>query len=195
MPMTILLRREVPIRTLLAVTGEQAKALAAPVRLAMLELLGNRPMSIDELATELPRHGFRQAPNTLRHHLEQLRKAGLVEQAVLQQTRGAVLKFYSATGRPLHGSLPGLGEEDLQALSERMRGPVTRALTELRGSEHRRLARLAEEIAPCSLCPKVSREELVLLTVMHRATADALREAEGPATARPRSPTAPPMRG
>ncbi len=89
------------MRTLLAVTGEQARALAAPVRLAMLELLGNRPMSIDELAEELPRHGFRQAPNTLRHHLEQLRKAGLVEQAVLEQTRGAVLQYLLCNGPPV----------------------------------------------------------------------------------------------
>jgi DNA-binding transcriptional ArsR family regulator len=173
--MTILLRREVPMRTLLAVTGEQARALAAPVRLAMLELLGNRPMSIDELAAELPAHGFRQAANTLRHHLELLRKAGLVEQAVLEQTRGAVLQYYSATGRPLHGTVPGVSEEDLDALAERLRGPVREALAGLRASESRRLSRVKGKIAPCPRCPDVNLEELVLLTALYRAGVDSLQ--------------------
>jgi DNA-binding transcriptional ArsR family regulator len=185
--MTILLRREVPMRLLLAVTGEQARALAAPVRLAMLELLGNRPMSIDELAVELPRHGFLQAPNTLRHHLEQLRKAGLVEQAVLEQTRGAVLQYYSATGRPLHGDLTGASEEDLEALAVRLRGPVARAIEGLRETEHRRLARLKERMEPCPRCPSVNVEELVLLTAIHRAAVDALRHDLAPAAPRPRA--------
>jgi DNA-binding transcriptional ArsR family regulator len=194
--MTILFRREVPMRKLLAVTGEQARALAAPVRLAMLELLGNRPMSIDELAAELPAHGFRQAPNTLRHHLELLRKAGLVEQAVLEQTRGAVLQYYSATGRPLHNNLPGLGEEDLEALTARLRTPVSQALGELRASEHRRLARVAGKVADCPRCAKGQVEELVLLTALHQAAVDALRENEAamPARVRSRGPASPERR-
>jgi DNA-binding transcriptional ArsR family regulator len=191
--MTILLRREVPMRSLLAVTGDQARALAAPVRLAMLELLGNRPMSIDELAAELPRHGFPQAPTTLRHHLEQLRKAGLVEQAVLEQTRGAVLQFYAATGRPLHASTRELGEEDLEALARRLRGPVARALRELRGSEARRLGRLADQMAHCSRCPSDNVEQLVLLTALHRAASDVLRMA-GPAPSSAHVRTADPSR-
>ncbi len=192
--MTILLRREVPMRTLLAVTGEQARALAAPVRLAMLELLATRPMSIDELAEELPGHGFRQAPNTLRHHLELLRKAGLVEQAVLEQTRGAVLQYYSATGRPLHGAVPHVSEEDLDVLADRLRGPVAEALAELRSTEGRRLSRVKGKMAPCPRCPEVNLEELVLLTALHRAGVDALQGRAHVATDTPRAPATAPTR-
>lgn len=178
------------MRTLLAVTGEQARALAAPVRLAMLELLGNRPMSIDELAEELPAHGFRQAPNTLRHHLEQLRRAGLVEQAVLEQTRGAVLQYYSATGRPLHGSLPAPSEEDLDLLAKRLTGPVAAALRDLRATEARRLARVQGNFASCPRCPQVNLEEQVLLTALYRAGVDALRADPSAPEPRPRSTVA-----
>lgn len=175
--MTVLHRREVPIRTLLAITPEQARALSAPVRLAMLELLGHRPMSIDELADELPHHGFRQAPNTLRHHLEQLRKAGLVEQAILEQTRGAILQYYAATSRPLHADVPLATDADVAALADRLRAPVGRALDELRTREGRRLARARDRVAACPRCPEGQAEEQILLSALQRAALESLHEA------------------
>jgi DNA-binding transcriptional ArsR family regulator len=176
--MSVLLRRVVPIRSLLAVTPEQARALSAPVRIAMLELLGTRPMSIDELAAELPDHGFRQAPNTLRHHLELLRNAGLVEHAILEQTRGAVLQYYSATGRPLHQKLSPDSEGDLDALAARMRDPVRAAIQSVERSDGARLRRVAAQLGACPRCAGSRARELAILAAVHRAAADCLRRPE-----------------
>src|SRR5580658_9505981 len=96
-PMPVLFRREVPLRTIVPIQAGQARALQAPIRLAMLDLLAQRPMSVEDLSGELPAHGFRKATNTLRHHLEILVSAELVELAVLEQTRGAVLKYFAAS--------------------------------------------------------------------------------------------------
>jgi DNA-binding transcriptional ArsR family regulator len=176
--MTVLFRREVPLRTLLAITGDQARAISQPVRLAMLELLAKQPMSIDELARELPKHGFRQAPNTLRHHLELLRNAGLVEQAVLEQNRGAVLQYYSATGRPMHNRLPEESEVDMEALAAALRTPVRQALNDLRAEQGTRLRRVVGQVERCPRCQTDHARDLILLTAVHRATMDYLKDEE-----------------
>lgn len=177
--MTVLFRREVPLRTLLAITGEQARAISQPVRLAMLELLAQQPMSIDELAHALPKHGFRQAPNTLRHHLEVLRNAGLVEQAALEQNRGAVLQYYSATGRPLHNRLPEESEIDVEALTVALRTPIRHALDDLCEAEGPRLRRIVGQVERCPRCRTDHARDIVLLTAIHRATLDYLQDADG----------------
>lgn len=185
--MPVLFRRDVPVRALFAITPEQARALASPIRVAMLELLGARPMSIDELAADLPAHGFKQAPNTLRHHLELLRNAGLVEQAMLEQTRGAVLQYYAATSRPLHQQLSEDGETELDALAARLRPTLTAAVRSVERTESARIRRLVRHLEECPRCASDGTRELVLLAALHRASVQALRQTARPnGHARPR---------
>ena len=174
--MPVLFRRDVPVRSLFAITPEQARALASPIRVAMLELLGTRPMSIDELAADLPAHGFKQAPNTLRHHLELLRNAGLVEQAMLEQTRGAVLQYYAATSRPLHQRFSEDGEAELDALAERLRPALTAAVRSVERTDPARIRRLVRHLEECPRCASDGRRDLVLLAALHRASVQALRQ-------------------
>jgi DNA-binding transcriptional ArsR family regulator len=173
--MPVLFRREVPLRAVVAVRPSEARALQAPIRLAMLDLLAQRAMSVEDLSAELPAHGFRKATNTLRHHLEILVSSGLVELAVLEQTRGAVLKYFSATTRPLHFALPEAAEADLELLAERLAGSVGPAMEKLSKSDRERIRRLADSIRRCPRCPQDYYEEYVLLTAMHRACVTHLR--------------------
>ena len=174
--MTILFRRHVPIRTLIAIEATQARALAAPIRLAMLDLLSTRPMSIEELSEELPSHGFRKATNTLRHHLEILVKAGLAELALLEQARGAVLKYFAASARPLHYHVPDEDEEEFGLLVAQLEGTVSSALDELARTDAARVKRIADSIRPCPRCPPGHLSEFVLLSALHRAGVGYLRE-------------------
>jgi len=192
--MPVLFRREVPLRTVVAIQAAEARALQAPIRLAMLDLLAQRPMSVEDLATELPAHGFRKATNTLRHHLEILVSAGLVELAVLEQTRGAVLKYFAAAARPLHFTLPQSGDGDMGHLVERLAGPTATMMQALGRSDRERVSRLAESIRRCPRCSSEYYEEYVLLAAMNRACVAYLgsresrrRSASPSASARPRT--------
>ena len=174
--MPVLYRREVPLRTVVAVTAPQARALQAPIRLAILDLLSVRPMSIEELAEELPDHGFRKAPNTLRHHVELLRKAELIELALLEQSRGAVLKYYASAARPLHYEIPANLAGDVDAMAARILPAVRSTMAGLARSQGGRLRRVADGIRPCSRCPTEYFTDYVQLEVLHRACLAFLRE-------------------
>jgi DNA-binding transcriptional ArsR family regulator len=173
--MPVLFRREVPLRTIVPIQAGQARALQAPIRLAMLDLLAQRPMSVEDLSGELPAHGFRKATNTLRHHLEILVSAELVELAVLEQTRGAVLKYFAASARPLHFALPDAAEADMNYLAGRIEAPVAAAISALAKSERARVARLAQSIRRCPRCSSEYYDEYVLLLAVHRACVAYLR--------------------
>jgi DNA-binding transcriptional ArsR family regulator len=174
--MPVLFRREVPLRTIVAVEPQQARALQAPLRLAMLDLLAQRPMSIEQLAEELPAHGFRKAHNTLRHHLDILVRAGLVELSVLEQTRGAVLKYYAAASRPLHFQLPESTQADVQVLAAKISEQTGGAVEQLLRTEADRIARVARSVPSCPRCSREHLEEFVLLSAMHVAAVDLLRQ-------------------
>jgi len=192
----VLFRREVPLRSLVAIEAAQARALQAPIRLAMLDLLAQRPMSVEDLSEELPNHGFRKATNTLRHHLEILVSSGLVELAVLEQTRGAVLKFFAASARPLHFALPESEASEMAALSDRLVAPISAAIRGLSKTERARIARLVASIRPCPRCSSEYYEEYVLLMAVHRACVAYLRHRtpapRGPRPGPARSPRARP---
>lgn len=189
--MPVLFRREVPIRDIITVQAKQARALQSPIRLAMLDLMAARPMSVDELAEELPAHGFRKATNTLRHHLDVLAKADLVELALLEQTRGAVLKYFSASARPLHHRLPESASADLEELARHLVGPISGALRKLAADEPERVARLAQSVRRCPRCPEDHYTDYVLLAAMHRACVEYLRQPHAPSG----DPAAAPARG
>jgi DNA-binding transcriptional ArsR family regulator len=194
--MPVLFRRDVPIRTIVAIEAGHARALQAPIRLAMLDLLSCRPMSVEELGEELPSHGFRKATNTLRHHLEILVRSGLVELALLEQTRGAVLKYFAAAARPLHYHIPETAEADMEDLTRRLAPVVRTALRSLARTEASRVSRVARSVRKCPRCPSDHYAEFVLLAALHRASVSYLRDADGSAGGKAkRSPPARPRAG
>lgn len=73
-----------------------AQGLNDPVRLRILEVLGSKPMSAEEISKALGSSGLKKATTTIRHHLDMLKEAGLIEAAKMVEVRGAVMKYYSA---------------------------------------------------------------------------------------------------
>lgn len=191
--LTVLFKRDVlPLQAVL-VDPAQAAALQAPVRLAMLELLRRRPMAIDELAEELRHEGFRKAPNTLRHHLELLKKADLVELALLQQSRGAVLKFYAASARPFHHRIPPTSEPELERLANEARPALRRVIDRLLDGHEEDVGRIAGQLSRCPRCAPVDLTDFVVVAIVRRGTTEALRERHrsAPPGRRPGRPTSP----
>jgi DNA-binding transcriptional ArsR family regulator len=94
-----LFQKDVKIRRVTTLGHLAAQALGDPARMRILELISHRPMNADEIAKALGNAGLKKATTTVRHHLDTLKEAGLVETAKMVEVRGAVMKYYSATHR------------------------------------------------------------------------------------------------
>lgn len=70
---------------------EQVRAVADPLRLRILEVFSQKPMTTKQVATSLG-----EKPTRLYHHVEILERAGLIMLIETRKNRGTIEKYYSA---------------------------------------------------------------------------------------------------
>jgi DNA-binding transcriptional ArsR family regulator len=102
---TILQKSVRPTRVIL-LDQKSAQALSETLRMRILEILNHKPMSAEEIAHALEGFGHKKAVTTIRHHLDALKNAGLVEATRMVEVRGAVLKYYAPTVRAFGLEMP-----------------------------------------------------------------------------------------
>jgi DNA-binding transcriptional ArsR family regulator len=81
-------------------TPEQVKAIGHPLRTAILQLLHERAATITELAETVER-----PKSTVAHHVEVLRREGLVQIVRTRQVRAVQERFYGRTARMFYVAL------------------------------------------------------------------------------------------
>src|SRR5687768_4810364 len=101
-----ILQKNVRKTRIVSLDQKSAQALSDSVRMRIMEVLNHRPMSAEELTRMLAGMGHKKAVTTIRHHLDALKTAGLIEVTRLVEVRGAVLKYYSPTVRAFSFELP-----------------------------------------------------------------------------------------
>ena len=99
--MSILLQKNLKINRIIATNIEQTKALDDPARIKTIQILYHKQLSADQIAVELSKGGYKKAITTIRHHLDILKKAKLVEIVKMEEVRGAVMKFYGTSVRTI----------------------------------------------------------------------------------------------
>jgi DNA-binding transcriptional ArsR family regulator len=104
--MSTLLQKEIKINKIMATNVEQTKALDDPARIRILQVLYHKQLSTEQIVEELRKIGYKKATTTIRHHLDVLKEAGLVEIVRMEEIRGAVLKYYGTTVRIMGHKLP-----------------------------------------------------------------------------------------
>ncbi len=104
--MSTLLQKEIKINKTLATNVEQAKALDDYARIRILQILYHKQLSTEQIVEELHKEGYKKATTTIRHHLDVLKDAGLVEIVKMEEIRGAVQKYYGTTVKVLGHKLP-----------------------------------------------------------------------------------------
>ena len=92
-----LFQKDIKARRVTTMGHVAAQGLGDPARIRILEVLGQKPMAAEEIAKALGSSGFKKATTTIRHHLDTLKEAGLIEVAKMVEVRGAVMKYYSPT--------------------------------------------------------------------------------------------------
>ena len=104
--MSTLLQKELKVNRILTTNTEQAKALDDVARIKILQILYHDELSAEQITEGLHKNGYTKATTTIRHHLEVLKNAGLIDIVKIQEVRGAVMKYYSTSVKLLGYKTP-----------------------------------------------------------------------------------------
>jgi DNA-binding transcriptional ArsR family regulator len=101
-----LLEKKIKVNRILTTSLKHARAIEDPVRAKIIEILYHRALSADQILTELKKTGYKKALTTVRHHLDILKESGLIEIVKIEESRGAITKFYSTSTKLLSYAAP-----------------------------------------------------------------------------------------
>ncbi len=104
--MSTLLEKQIKVNRIVTTSIEHARAIEDPARAKIVELLYRQALSADQICTALKKFGIKKALTTIRHHLDILKVSGLIEIARIEESRGAITKFYSTSTKLLDFQTP-----------------------------------------------------------------------------------------
>ena len=105
--MAVLLKKNISINRIITIGIEHAKAVDDPLRVKILQILYNKQLDAYRITQHLKKFGHKKALTTIRHHLDILRTAGLIEIVKIEESRGAIIKYYGTSAKFLEFDLPG----------------------------------------------------------------------------------------
>lgn len=104
--MSTILEKPIKVRRIVTTSSEIARALEDPIRTKTLKILYQKQLSAEQILEQLKKTGYKKALTTIRHHLEILKNSGLIEIVKIQESRGAVTKYYGTSTKLLEFSIP-----------------------------------------------------------------------------------------
>ena len=166
--------KEVKMKGVTTLGYQSARALNDPVRIKILEILSHKQMTTEEIAKILRRSGHKKATTTIRHHLDTLKSAGLIDITKMVEVRGAVRKYYMSTLRAFSYNVPDLEKHTklIEDISSRLLKVLRNVhedgkfITEMSGKDR------------CSLCKGDHYKEYVAIEVLNNALARTLESKE-----------------
>ena len=167
-----LLESDVPIREVVTTDPEKAKALENDVRAKILDMLTTEEMTIEEIHGELGRRGEDKAETTVRHHVNVLKDAGMVEIARLEEAGGGTRKYYKSNTRVFSYDLPADSDETLTAAQETTTEELTSLIETIYEEHGDEIEAVAREMKPCEYCATQHYEEFIVRELLNRALID-----------------------
>ena len=164
-----LLETDVPVRNVITTDPEKAKALENDVRAKILDMLADREMTVGEIHEELQRRGEDKVETTVRHHVNVLKDADLVEISRLEDAGGGTLKYYKSNTRVFAYDLPEGADEELGKAQETAREGVISLVGELYHEHGETIEAIAREMKPCEYCETQHYEEFLVRELVNRA--------------------------
>jgi DNA-binding transcriptional ArsR family regulator len=104
--MSTLLEKPIKVNRIVTTSIEHARAIEDPARAKIMEILYKNSLSAEQISNELKKTGYKKALTTVRHHLEILKDSGLVQIVKIEESRGAITKFYSTATKLLGYEAP-----------------------------------------------------------------------------------------
>ncbi|MFU8867126.1 winged helix-turn-helix domain-containing protein [Natronococcus sp.] len=146
-----------------------SSAVDEPVRATILDMLADAEHSVAEIDAELEARGYDRTRNTVRHHVNELRDANLVEVARLEERGGGTEKYYRANTIVLSYSVPEGARDDLEEMADSIAPEVADIVADLEAEYGGTIDRIAAEMAPCEHCRDQKYETYLLSTILRRA--------------------------
>ena len=104
--MSVLLEKKIRIDNILTVNIVCAKAIEDETRTKILQLLYKKRLNAVQITNRLKKLGNKKALTTIRHHIEILKGAGLIEVVKIEESRGGVTKYYGTSTKLLAFTTP-----------------------------------------------------------------------------------------
>lgn len=163
---------DVSIENVITTDPKKAKALENDIRAKILDMLADEEMTIEQMHDELERRGEEKAETTVRHHVNVLKEAGMVELARLEEAGGGTLKHYRSNTRVFSYELPEETEATLAGASETTRSELHAFIETLFAEHGDEIQAVAEQMKPCEYCTTQHYEEYILRELLNRALTD-----------------------
>ena len=110
--MVILMEKEINIDRTIAVNNDVSRALAGPTRGKIVELLNKKQLNVEQIRRKLKKLGYKKSVTTVRHHIEILKDSGLIEITKIEESQGAITKYYGSSTKLLDFMLPSDFDEN-----------------------------------------------------------------------------------
>lgn len=144
-------------------------AVDEPARAMILDILADGEHTVSEVHAELERRGYDRTRNTIRHHVNELRDAGLVDVARLEERRGGTTKFYRANTIVLSYTIPEESRDTITAIADDVAPDVAAIVDRIEAEHGDDLDDVVAQMAPCEHCADQKYETYLYLTILRRA--------------------------
>ena len=104
--MSVLLEKKISVNNILTVNTVCAKAIEDEIRAKILQLLYKKRLNALQITKRLKKLGYKKALTTIRHHIEILRDAGLIEVIKIEESRGGITKYYGTSTKLIAFTTP-----------------------------------------------------------------------------------------
>ena len=102
----MLLEKKISVNNILTVNTVCAKAIEDEIRAKILQLLYKKRLNAVQITKRLKKLGYKKALTTIRHHIEILRDAGLIEVIKIEESRGGITKYYGTSTKLIAFTTP-----------------------------------------------------------------------------------------
>ena len=104
--MSTLLEKQITVNRIVTTSIDHARAIEDPGRAKIVEILYRQALAADQITSALKKAGYKKALTTVRHHLEILKNSGLIEIVKIEESRGAIKKYYGTSTKLLGFQTP-----------------------------------------------------------------------------------------
>jgi DNA-binding transcriptional ArsR family regulator len=167
---------EYPLDDIAVRDTQVSDAIDEPMRAMILDILADEAATAGDVHEELIDRGIERTENTVRHHINELRDAGLVDVVRFEEGRGGTTKYYHANTIVLSYSLPETVDSEIEAMGDAVQPQVEDALATMQEDYDDVIQDIVSGMQPCEHCKNQKYETYVLLTVLRKALVRALQE-------------------
>ena len=100
------MEKVISVDRIIAINYEQFRALEDTIRGKIVQMLYKKKLNVEQINRRLKKLGYKKAVTTIRHHVEILKNSGQIEIVKIEESRGAITKYYGSSTKLLDFTLP-----------------------------------------------------------------------------------------